>query len=124
MISYFTFTEYIYYIYLFLRMIIEIQGPASQNSDAGDVFDPEFSLSLSPPIPSHLQNDITPTSSPLMARRRIVSISNPIPVLKLVVEGLLQKTEALLKSLEEKLLLSVLEESSGVLVPTGKGMSL
>ncbi len=124
MISYFTFTEYIYYIYLFLRMIIEIQGPASQNSDTGDVFDPEFSLSLSPPIPSHLQNDITPTSSPLMARRRIVSISNPIPVLKLVVEGLLQKTEALLKSLEEKLLLSVLEESSGVLVPTGKGMSL
>ncbi len=108
------------------RMIVEIQGPASPDSEteqANDVFNPsELSLSLSPPTLSYLQNDLTPTASPVMACRRIISISNPIPVLKLVVEGLLQKTETLLKSLEEKLLLSVLEESAGILVPTGKRM--
>ncbi len=105
-------------------MMIEIQGSPESDTEQpneGELNHCELSFSLSPPIPSYLRNDITPSSSPVMARRRIVSISNPVPILKLVVEGLLQKTEALLKSLEDRLLLSVLDDTAGILVPTGRG---
>ena len=103
-------------------MVAEVQGysppPDTPTNDEGLNFS---ELQLSPPTLSALHNDITPTSSPVMSRRRIISISNPIPVLKLVVEGLLQKSAALLKSLDDKLLVSVLEDSDSILSPTGKG---
>lgn len=111
-------------------MILEIQGSPAPDYDSeqpnGEASLAELSLSsslsLSPPMISHLHNDITPSASPILGRRRHVSISNPIPVLKLVVEGLLQKTKALLESLKDRLLLSVLEDTSGILAPTGKSM--
>ena len=97
--------------------------PPSSPHENGGINISELSLPSS--LASSLNDDLTPTASPVLsARHRIISISNPEPVLKLVVEGLLQKSSSLLESLEDKLLQSVLEESNSILVPTGKGQSV
>ena len=112
------------------RMICEIHGispPPSSSQQNGGINISELSLSssLASSLGDDLTPNITPTASPVLsARHRIISISNPEPVLKLVVEGLLQKSTSLLESLEDKLLQSILEESNGILVPTGKGQSV
>ena len=63
----------------------------------------------------------TPTNSPSTARKRIISVSNPEPMIKLMVQGVLQKVESFLGFLEDKLLLSVMEECDGILKTTVQG---
>ena len=63
----------------------------------------------------------TPTNSPSTVRKRIVSVSNPEPMIKLMVQGVLQKVESFLEYLEDKLLLSVVEECDGLLKTTAQG---
>ena len=63
----------------------------------------------------------TPPSSPLFNRRRVVSVSNPEPIIKLMVQGILQKVESFLEYLEDKLLLSVVEECDGIVKTTTRG---
>ena len=63
----------------------------------------------------------TPTNSPSTTRKRIVSVSNPEPMIKLMVQGVLQKVESFLDYLEDKLLLSVVEECDGILKTTAQG---
>lgn len=62
--------------------------PAVSHTDFND------SLSVTP----HLNDDLTPSSSPVLPRhsrrQRLVSVSNPEPVIKLMVEGLVRKVEA------------------------------
>lgn len=101
-------------------MLQELHGvpPPLQNGVA--------SHSLAVPQDALSQNDltpnVTPTSSPTIHRKRIISISNPEPVIKLVAEGLGQKVEALISYLNDKLLLSVLEDSDDLLKTTSRGM--
>ena len=66
-------------------------------------------------------DDLTPTNSPLLNRKRMVSVSNPEPMIKLMVTGVLQKVDSFLGYLDDKLLLSVVEESNGILKTTAEG---
>ena len=63
----------------------------------------------------------TPTNSPSTIRKRIVSVSNPEPVIKLLVQGVLQKVGSFLEYLDDKLLLSVVEECDGIVKTTAQG---
>ena len=66
-------------------------------------------------------DDLTPTNSPLLNRRRVVSVSNPEPMIKLMVTGVLQKVETFLVYLDDRLLSSVVEECDGVVKTTAQG---
>ena len=64
----------------------------------------------------------TPTNSPSTVRKqRVMSVSNPEPMIKLMIQGVLQKVESFLGFLEDKLLLSVVEECDGILKITAQG---
>ena len=63
----------------------------------------------------------TPTNSPSTIRKRVISVSNPEPMIKLMVQGVLQKVESFLEYLEDKLLLSVVEECDEILKTTAQG---
>lgn len=63
----------------------------------------------------------TPPSSPNPSRRRLISVSNPEPMIKLMVQGILQKVETFLEYLEDRLLLSVVEECNGIVKATVQG---
>ena len=77
-------------------------------------------------VPSGDSDDLTPvhtpTSSPLPTRRsRIVSVSNPEPMIRIMVQGIIQKVEAFLEYLDDRLLLSVVEECDKVVKTTIQG---
>ena len=63
----------------------------------------------------------TPTNSPSTTRKRVISVSNPEPMIKLMVQGVLQKVESFLSYLKDKLLLSVVEECDGIFKTTAQG---
>ena len=77
-------------------------------------------------LPEGFHDDLTPSSSPtnsprLTQRSRIMSVSNPEPVIRLVAEGLVRKGEAMEQMLEDRLLCSVLEDADGIVKPDHKG---
>ena len=99
-------------------MLKELHGaPSSLHNGV-----PSLGLPQDSSVYDDLTPNVTPTSSPTTSRRRIVSISNPEPVIKLVAESLAQKVVALTSYLNDKLLLSVLEDSSDLLETTSRGM--
>ena len=64
----------------------------------------------------------SPTSSPMVGQRhRCVSVSNPEPVIRMVAEGLIQKGRDLEEFLEDKLLISVLDDADGLVKPGYRG---
>lgn len=77
-------------------------------------------------LPEGFQDDLTPNSSPsnsprLPHRGRMMSVSNPEPVIRLVAEGLIRKGESMQEMLEDRLLASVLEDADGIVQPDHKG---
>ena len=98
-------------------MTSELKQPVA-NSTA-----PNRGLSL----PEGFQDDLTPASSPtssprLSHRMRTMSVSNPEPVIRLVAEGLIRKGESMQEMLEDRLLISVLEDADGIVKPDHKGV--
>lgn len=84
------------------------------------------------PVPAHpmLSNgpvangdvdDLTPTNSPRLTRKRVVSVSNPEPMIKLMVQGVVQKVESFVDYLDDRLLNSVVEECDGIVKTTAQG---
>lgn len=74
-------------------------------------------------IPETTVGDLTPegspSNSPMMGRRvRNESISNPEPVIKMVAEALIRKGMALEVHLEDRQLISILEDAKGAVEPT------
>lgn len=94
---------------------LRIPGPTANGSG------PARGLSL----PEGFQDDLTPTSSPTnsprLTRTRIMSVSNPEPVIRLVAEGLIRKGDSMQEMLEDRLLASVLEDADGIVKPDHKG---
>ena len=76
-------------------------------------------------VPEALQDDLTPvgspTNSPVQHRRRLLSVSNPEPVIKLIAEGLIRKGKAMVEMLDDRLLISILEDADGIVKPNHKG---
>lgn len=77
-------------------------------------------------LPPDLADDLTPAgspcSSPIMGHRsRFVSVSNPEPMIRLVAEGLLRKGVAMEEMLEDRLLISTLEDADGIVKTDYRG---
>lgn len=77
-------------------------------------------------ISDGVNDDLTPagspTNSPILGHRsRMVSMSNPEPVIMLVAEGLIRKGKSMEELLEDRLLISVLEDADGIVKPDHKG---
>ena len=71
-------------------MVSALEKPAVAHTDFND------SLGVHPHINPNV-DDLTPSSSPVLRRhnhrQRLVSVSNPEPVIKLMVEGFVRKVE-------------------------------
>ena len=86
---------------------------------------PNGDLKLNPDS-SSLSDDLTPAASPCSSpilghRTRLISVSNPEPMIQLVAEGLLRKGVAMQEMLEDRLLISTLEDADGITKMDYKG---
>ncbi len=90
---------------------------------------PSHPTTLGLGLPDAIVDDLTPAGSPthspiLPHRTRLLSVSNPEPVIKIIAEGLIRKGEAMAEMLEDNLLISVLEDADGIVKPNHKGTYL
>ncbi len=95
-------------------------SPPSYRRDSMDSPKTNRSFLKVPGLPKLTAMDLTPASTPIL-RHRLVSIGSPLPVVKLLADSLLSKVASLKQLLENKLLLSVLEEADHLMPLTGTG---